>query len=105
MNRNLYRLMLLLIAACMSHHGVQAQVYNEMDADGNINQYDESGYQNFNPNKRDSTKTNKEVPMGVWAWKIDRLFGDIRPAELDTMPHLCDWSSDVCSSDLTTRHG
>ena len=88
MNRNLYRLMLLLIAACMSHHGVQAQVYNEMDADGNINQYDESGYQNFNPNKRDSTKTNKEVPMGVWAWKIDRLFGDIRPAELDTMPHL-----------------
>ena len=78
---------LLLFLVCMPR-GVQAQVYNEMDVDGNINQYDEYGNQNFNPNKRDSVKGEKEVPKGVWVWTVDRRFGDIRPAELDTMPHL-----------------
>ncbi|MDE6002354.1 MAG: hypothetical protein K2G76_02525, partial [Prevotella sp.] len=68
---------------------MQAQVYNEMDADGNITQRNEQGAGNFNPNRRDSTKAaHTEVPKGVYAWTVDRLFGDIRPAELDTMPHL-----------------
>lgn len=88
MNKTSQFLLLLLFMTCMPF-GVQAQVYNEMDADGNINQYDEYGNnQNFNPNKRDSVKGEKEVPKGVWVWTVDRRFGDIRPAELDTMPHL-----------------
>ena len=87
MNRHVLLPFLLLLMVCMPR-GVQAQVYNEMDADGNINQYDESGNQNFNPNKRDSVKGEKEVPKGVWVWTVDRRFGDIRPAEHDTMPHL-----------------
>ena len=68
----------------------QAQVYNQMDADGNITQLDSNSSQsgNFNPNRRDSTNNNKEVPKGVWAWTVDRRFGDITPVELDTMPHL-----------------
>ena len=91
MNKNALSLLLLLLTVCMPY-SMQAQVYNEMDADGNISQYDEYGnqnsYQNFNPNKRDSVKGEKEVPKGVWVWTVDRRFGDIRPAELDTMPHL-----------------
>ena len=87
MNKTVLSLLLLLLMLCMPR-GVQAQVYNEMDANGNINQYDEYGNQNFNPNKRDSVKGEKEVPKGVWVWTVDRRFGDIRPAELDTMPHL-----------------
>ena len=87
MNKNVLTLILMSLLVCMPR-GIHAQVYNEMDADGNINQYDETGNQNFNPNRRDSIKGEKEVPVGVWAWTIDRRFGDIRPAQLDTMTHL-----------------
>ena len=69
MYKNALSLLLLLLTVCMPY-SMQAQVYNEMDADGNISQYDEYGnqnsYQNFNPNKRDSVKGEKEVPKGVW---------------------------------------
>lgn len=65
---------------------MHAQVYNQIDESGNITQRDErNGI--FNPNSRDSVK-NKEIPRGVHVWTVDRHFGDIRPAELDTMPHL-----------------
>ncbi len=58
-----------------------------MDESGNVSQRNENS--NFNPNNRDSTKTgDKEVPKGVWAWTVDRRFGDVIKAELDTMPHL-----------------
>ena len=87
MNKTVLSSFLLILMVCIPC-GVQAQVYNEMDADGNINQFDEYGNQNFNPNKRDSVKGEKKVPKGVWVWTVDRRFGDIRPAELDTMPHL-----------------
>ena len=89
-------LILLLSLVCMSVV-MQAQVYNEMDANGNIVQRDNNGNivqsdqnrqnRNFNPNNRDSVK-NKEIPIGVKAWKVDRRFGDVIPAEVDTIPHL-----------------
>jgi len=81
--------LLFTLSACTAL-SLQAQVYNEMDADGNITQRSEQDgtYQNFNPNRRDSVKTNKEVPKGVKAWTVDRHFGDVRPADLDTVPHL-----------------
>ena len=63
------------------------QVYNQVDEAGNVNQRDESN-QNFNPHKNDTTKSNKEIPRGIHVWTIDRKFGDISPAEVDTMPHL-----------------
>ena len=74
----------LLLIFCAAT--VQAQVYQEMDPDGNITQRSENN--SFNPNRRDSTHNSKEVPRGVWAWTVDRLLGDITPVELDTMPHL-----------------
>ena len=81
--------LLFTLSACTAL-SLQAQVYNEMDADGNITQRSEQDgtNQNFNPNRRDSVKTNKEVPKGVKAWTVDRHFGDVRPADLDTVPHL-----------------
>ena len=85
--KNKKRLLILLTLIACTVLQLQAQVYNEMDEFGNIRQRDENGG-SFNPNKRDSTKNNKEVPKGVWAWTVDRKFGDIRKAQLDTMPHL-----------------
>ena len=39
-----------------------------------------------NPFARDSVeKTN--VPEGIYAWTVDRRFGDIRPTVYDTVPH------------------
>ena len=42
----------------------------------------------FRPNKNDSTRGSKEIPKGIKVWTVDRKFGDIIPAEVDTMPHL-----------------
>ena len=59
---------------------VQSQVYNQIDPSGNITQVDPNDPNRaFNPNSRDSTHKNKEVPKGVWAWTVDRRFGDITP--------------------------
>ncbi len=83
--RTLSLLSLLVCTALVMH----AQTYNEMTPDGNISQRNEYGINsNFNPNKRDSVKGNVEIPIGVRVWKIDRRFGDVIPAEPDTMPHL-----------------
>jgi hypothetical protein len=64
-----------------------AQTYNQMDVDGNITQRDELN-RNFNPHNNDTTSKNKEVPKGIYVWTVDRKFGDIHPAVVDTMPHL-----------------
>jgi hypothetical protein len=84
MNRKIYYILLLTLCLVMT---VQGQVMTQMDENGQLRQSDQYG--NFNPNQRDSTKNkNVEIPRGVWAWTVDRRFGDVRPVELDTMPHL-----------------
>ena len=82
-----YRYLLLLLALT-SVDGVNAQSYNQIDEMGNITQRDERGNNTFNPHSNDTTKKSKEIPRGIYVWTIDRKFGDIRPAEVDTMPHL-----------------
>ncbi len=80
--------LLLSFLVCMVS-AVQAQVYNQMDPSGNITQRDEYGNNSsFNPNRRDTTHQNKEVPIGLRFWKIDRRFGDVIPSQPDTVPHL-----------------
>lgn len=74
--------------ALTSVDGVNAQSYNQIDEMGNITQRDERGNNTFNPHSNDTTKKSKEIPRGIYVWTIDRKFGDIRPAEVDTMPHL-----------------
>ena len=82
MKQHLYILALL---SCMVS-AMHAQVYNQIDEDGFVTQRDENNG-NFNPNRRDSV-VSKEIPRGVHVWTVDRTFGDIRPAEVDTIPHL-----------------
>ena len=36
---------------------------------------------------RDTTSSEeKEIPIGMFVWKIDERFGNVRPAEMDTLP-------------------
>ena len=57
--------------------------YNQIDEYGNISQRTD----NFNKHSNDTTR-NQEIPKGIRTWTIDRQFGDITPAEPDTVPHL-----------------
>lgn len=61
-----------------------SQTYNSMDEDGNITQRNENDRFSHN----DTTRNNKEIPKGIRVWTIDRKFGDIKAAEVDTIPHL-----------------
>ena len=65
-----------------------SQTFNQIDESGNITQRDENSNRNFNPHNNDTTKAGKEIPRGIYVWTIDRKFGDIRPAAVDTIPHL-----------------
>jgi len=68
----------------LSYTSAAAQTYNQIDESGNVTRRNE----NFNPHSNDSTSRGKEIPRGIYVWTVDRKFGDIRPAEVDTMPHL-----------------
>lgn len=65
---------------------VSAQTYNQIDEEGNVTQRSETGA--FNPHSNDTTKNSKVVPKGIYAWTVDRRFGDINSADVDTLPHL-----------------
>lgn len=84
MKRNL--LLFLFISTAWLAYG---QVYNEMNADGQVTQRDEYGTNsNFNPNKHDSVGASKQVPIGIRLWTVDRRFGDVLPNVGDTLTHL-----------------
>jgi hypothetical protein len=65
---------------------LQAQEYNQIDGEGNFSRRNE-GNGNFNKHSTDTTK-NQEIPRGIRVWTIDRRFGDVRPAVVDTLQHL-----------------
>ncbi len=67
--------------------GANAQIINPMDTDGMMPEMDSNTNRNFNKHNNDTTAT-KEVPKGLYVWTVDRRFGDITPAEPDTMSHL-----------------
>lgn len=62
---------------------VSAQGYNQVDVDGNVSRRGE----NFNPHNNDTTGS-KQIPKGIYVWTVDRLFGDVQPTDVDTIPHL-----------------
>jgi len=64
-----------------------SQTYNQIDEEGNISQVDERN-RNFNPHNNDTTSNNIVVPKGIYAWTVDRKFGDIHRTDVDTVPHL-----------------
>ena len=75
---------LLWAIGLLSYTHAAAQTYNQIDESGNVTR--RNG--NFNPHSNDTTSRGKEIPRGIYVWTVDRKFGDIRPAEVDTMPHL-----------------
>ena len=78
--------MLLLLAAQGS---AIAQTFNQIDEMGNVTQRNEQqGNRNFNPHNNDTTSSGKIIPQGIYSWTVDRRFGDIRPAIVDTIHHL-----------------
>lgn len=60
---------------------ISGQTMNQISEDGRIT--------NNQTAKKDSTnKKDKDIPTGMYVWTIDKRYGDIKPAEIDTMPHL-----------------
>lgn len=83
MKRSFFVMLLAWLSAA-----VTAQVYNQMDENGQISQVNEGTNGNFNKHNKDTTHVNKEIPKGLYVWRIDRKFGDIIPATPDTLQHL-----------------
>ena len=59
----------------------QFDSFNQMDEDGNVTR-------RSTKHNADSLGTDKEIPKGIKVWTVDERFGDIRNAELDTVPHM-----------------
>ena len=64
------------------------QGFNQIDESGNTSQRAQNENRNFNPHNNDTTSNVKEVPKGIYAWTVDRHFGDIHQVDVDTIPHL-----------------
>jgi len=80
-------LLALLVTYHLSLETCNSQTYNSIDDEGNITQRDPEN-RNFNPHNTDTTSRSKEVPKGIYAWTLDRKFGDIIKTDVDTLPHL-----------------
>lgn len=81
------RKILAVLLFCGSFCSISAQEFNQIDDSGEITQRNGSTNRNFNKHSNDTTK-NKEIPKGIHVWTVDRKFGDITPAAVDTLPHL-----------------
>ena len=84
----MYRRLTTLIISIVTLSQLSAQnprQFSQMDETGNISQRSENS--NFNKHNKDTTQ-NKIIPKGLYTWTIDRRFGDVIPAQPDTLPHL-----------------
>lgn len=79
--KHLLSFLCILVCCCV----VRAQDFNSIDENGIMTP--KSQNQNFNKLHNDTT-SGREIPKGIYVWTIDRIFGDIVPAEMDTVPHL-----------------
>lgn len=87
------KIQILLLSFLLTVVSIQAQTITGTDANGNYTEFDEQGNvrnnnNTFNPNRNDSTRKSKEIPKGIYVWRVDRKLGDIMKAEVDTIPHL-----------------
>ena len=81
--------LIIFLIALLSPLVCSAQTVNSIDEMGNFSQNpNDSQNRNFNPHNSDTTSSHKIVPKGIYVWTVDRKFGDIYKAEVDTMPHL-----------------
>lgn len=49
------------------------------------NSFSDSG---LNRARKDSTSQKKDFPKGLKVWTVDRMFGDVKPTQPDTLQHL-----------------
>ena len=69
---------LLMLLVCCNIHG---QDFNSITPDGNITTATHS--------RADSTRGgSKDIPRGMRVWTVDERFGDITPAEPDTLSYM-----------------
>ena len=84
-----------LVAAIFAMLGLSATAFAQTDNYGN-DQFDQTDpnspagilSRKSQRNIADSLGTDKEIPRGLKVWTVDQRFGDIRPAEVDTMSHM-----------------
>ena len=77
------RKILAIMCAVVMTSLATAQNINRITPDGNI----ENGNRSRSAN-RDSVSGKTEIPRGLKVWTVDELFGDITPAEPDTMAYM-----------------
>ena len=77
---------LILFTLCALAQQACAQFpdnFNQITPDGIM-----STGQGGRRNSADSLGTDKEIPIGLHVWTVDRRFGDIKAATPDTLPHM-----------------
>ena len=77
---------LILFTLCALAQQAWAQFpdnFNQLTPDGIM-----STGQGGRRNSADSLGTDKEIPIGLHVWTVDRRFGDIKAATPDTLPHM-----------------
>lgn len=72
---------LFLLLASTFAASAQTDMFNQMDNEGNITR-------RSSKMSTDSLGSDKEIPKGIKVWTVDSRFGDIRKAQLDTVPHM-----------------
>uniref|UniRef100_A0AB33IVA2 Porin n=1 Tax=Prevotella sp. GTC17254 TaxID=3236794 RepID=A0AB33IVA2_9BACT len=55
--------------------------FNQIDQSGNISRRNKN-------NQADSLGSHKEIPKGIKVWTVDSRFGDVQPAQMDTLSHM-----------------
>ena len=89
MTKSIIKFLLAFVAAILVPTSVAAQ----FDDNNQFDQFGQSTNDNYGQRmsgkiSADSLGTDKEIPKGIKVWTVDERFGDIREAELDTVPHM-----------------
>lgn len=82
MNKNIFAAIVTLLLGMPTIMSAQNDYYNQMNPDGSVSR------RSTRDNVADSLGTDKEIPKGIRVWTIDPRFGDVMPAEVDTVPHM-----------------
>lgn len=97
MSRHTAAVLIFLLSAVAQT--VMAQINTEMTRDGNM--VGTNG-DNRTVMNRDTTHSNKEIPVGLKVWTVDERFGDRREAEADTLHHM--FMNSIFTTGLRTQY-
>lgn len=77
--------LLFIIFFMLCTVSITAQDFNRLTDNGDFMSAESMNKRRM---RRDSTKSNTEVPERLKVWKVDQRFGDINPSEPDTLQYL-----------------